>query len=312
MFACEHEGVTPDLLCLGKSLTAGYLPMAATIATDRDLRRVPRRLRRGPHVSPRPHVRRQSAGGRGGAAHRSTCSPRSACSRKRCRARPPSSPQRSPRSPITPRGRRAATGPDGGRRTGRRSRDAAGRFPPPSAAATGCAARTTASGVWLRPLGDVVVVMPPLAITDAEMELLGRVLIESIDAECVQQATVSPAHRASELAADDGGAELHATAQYVDVRQPLLEHARRLAASCAASPGRAASGGKSSGRAPAPIATDRDSHLPAHQRQELVERNRLDAQLSRLRRSARSNSCAARPAGRRSGYSPRTRYRVSP
>ncbi len=32
MFACEHEQVVPDLLCLGKGLTAGYLPMAATIA----------------------------------------------------------------------------------------------------------------------------------------------------------------------------------------------------------------------------------------------------------------------------------------
>lgn len=34
MFACEHEGVTPDLLCLAKGLTGGYLPLAATIATD--------------------------------------------------------------------------------------------------------------------------------------------------------------------------------------------------------------------------------------------------------------------------------------
>ncbi len=34
MFACEHEQVTPDLLCLAKGLTGGYLPMAATLATD--------------------------------------------------------------------------------------------------------------------------------------------------------------------------------------------------------------------------------------------------------------------------------------
>ncbi len=34
MFACEQEGVAPDLLCLGKGLTAGYLPQAATITTD--------------------------------------------------------------------------------------------------------------------------------------------------------------------------------------------------------------------------------------------------------------------------------------
>ncbi|TWT89689.1 Adenosylmethionine-8-amino-7-oxononanoate aminotransferase [Pseudobythopirellula maris] len=32
-FACDHEGVRPDLMCLGKHLTAGYAPMAATLAT---------------------------------------------------------------------------------------------------------------------------------------------------------------------------------------------------------------------------------------------------------------------------------------
>jgi adenosylmethionine-8-amino-7-oxononanoate aminotransferase len=31
MFACEQEGVVPDFLCLAKGLTAGYLPMAATL-----------------------------------------------------------------------------------------------------------------------------------------------------------------------------------------------------------------------------------------------------------------------------------------
>jgi adenosylmethionine-8-amino-7-oxononanoate aminotransferase len=35
MFACEHEGVVPDLLCLAKGLTGGYLPLAATLATER-------------------------------------------------------------------------------------------------------------------------------------------------------------------------------------------------------------------------------------------------------------------------------------
>lgn len=34
MFACEHEGVTPDLLCLAKGITGGYLPLAATLTTD--------------------------------------------------------------------------------------------------------------------------------------------------------------------------------------------------------------------------------------------------------------------------------------
>ncbi|MBI1311587.1 adenosylmethionine--8-amino-7-oxononanoate transaminase [bacterium] len=34
MFACEQENVTPDLMCLAKGLTGGYLPVAATLATD--------------------------------------------------------------------------------------------------------------------------------------------------------------------------------------------------------------------------------------------------------------------------------------
>jgi len=34
MFACQHEEVVPDLLCLAKGLTGGYLPLAATLATD--------------------------------------------------------------------------------------------------------------------------------------------------------------------------------------------------------------------------------------------------------------------------------------
>jgi adenosylmethionine-8-amino-7-oxononanoate aminotransferase len=34
LFACEHENVLPDFLCLAKGLTGGYLPLAATLTTD--------------------------------------------------------------------------------------------------------------------------------------------------------------------------------------------------------------------------------------------------------------------------------------
>ena len=35
MFACEHEGVQPDLMALAKGLSGGYLPLAATLATEK-------------------------------------------------------------------------------------------------------------------------------------------------------------------------------------------------------------------------------------------------------------------------------------
>jgi adenosylmethionine-8-amino-7-oxononanoate aminotransferase len=34
LFACDQEKVTPDLLCLGKGITGGYLPLAATLTTE--------------------------------------------------------------------------------------------------------------------------------------------------------------------------------------------------------------------------------------------------------------------------------------
>ena len=107
MFACEHEGVAPDLLCLAKGITGGYLPLAATLTSERDLRGLPRRARGVPDVLPRPHLHRQPAGLRrgarlarrlrGGAHARAARSRRSSCSGS-C----------SSRSPLARRSRRCA------------------------------------------------------------------------------------------------------------------------------------------------------------------------------------------------------------
>ncbi|MCO6061588.1 aminotransferase class III-fold pyridoxal phosphate-dependent enzyme, partial [Pseudomonas sp. MOB-449] len=35
MFACNHEDVQPDIMCLGKAITGGYLPLAATLTSKK-------------------------------------------------------------------------------------------------------------------------------------------------------------------------------------------------------------------------------------------------------------------------------------
>ena len=35
MFACEHEDISPDIMVLGKGITGGYMPLAATLTTDK-------------------------------------------------------------------------------------------------------------------------------------------------------------------------------------------------------------------------------------------------------------------------------------
>ena len=157
MFACEHEDVTPDLLCLAKGITGGYLPLAATLATERIYEGFLGELRGVPHLLPRPHLHGQPARLRGRAGHA-----------RRVRARSARSSGCSPRSSCSAAAR-AARGAPGGAEVRRRGFMVGIELVEhPLAARMGHRVTLEARrrGAIVRPLGDVVVLMPPLAIAD--------------------------------------------------------------------------------------------------------------------------------------------------
>jgi adenosylmethionine-8-amino-7-oxononanoate transaminase len=182
MFACQLENVTPDLLCLGKSITAGYLPMAATVATDAVYDAF-----LGEYASGRTFQHGHTYGGNPLAAAAACASldllaeerileealPRKAAQLAKALAPLVDHPHV---GDVRQLGLMAGIELVANRETGN-------PFPASERRGYRVCRRTTASGVWLRPLGDVIVVMPPLSITEAELQLLARVLAESIDAE---------------------------------------------------------------------------------------------------------------------------------
>jgi adenosylmethionine-8-amino-7-oxononanoate transaminase len=187
MFACEHEGVTPDLMCLGKSLTAGYLPMAATLATTQVFGAF-----LGDYTSGRHFQHGHTFGGNPLAAAAALASLDLLAEERMVDQRVPRLATRLATAlkpladhPHVAEIRQLGTivGIELAAET-----EPHRAFPPSERRGYRVCKHATANGVWLRPLGDVIVVMPPLAIADADVELLGRVLIESIDAVCSRPA----------------------------------------------------------------------------------------------------------------------------
>jgi adenosylmethionine-8-amino-7-oxononanoate aminotransferase len=183
MFACDHEGVTPDMLCLGKSITSGTLPLAATIATDEIYNAFLGDYTTGCTF----HHGHTYAGNPMAAA--AACATLDVIADERVLEETvPRLAERMARvlaplreSPHVADVRQLGTIAGVELCADRQSGVA---YPAKERHGYRVCKQTTAHGVWLRPLGDVIVVMPPLSINDAELALLGRVLRESIDAVC--------------------------------------------------------------------------------------------------------------------------------
>ena len=172
MFACQQEGVTPDFLCLAKGLTGGYSPLAATLTQQRvyDI-----------FVAEQPTERRAFYHGHTFTGHPLGCAAALASlslfEKDRVLEQLPAKIDRL-KSGLAGF---LAPHPNVGdvRQRGMMVgielvADRATAAPLPADALTGarvCAAARN-HGVLLRPLGDVVVLMPPLSVTIDEIDLL--------------------------------------------------------------------------------------------------------------------------------------------
>jgi len=173
LFACEWSGTRPDLLCLGKGLTGGYLPMSATVAAGHV-----HRAFLGEDLGPRTFYHGHSFAGNALAAavaleHLRLIDKWKVLDNVAARAEQlgaglDASVATHPAvGEVRRRGlmvgvELAPPGP--GMRWGRRV----------------CAGAVD-RGVLLRPLGDVVVVMPPLTITAEEIDRIVSTLVAALD-----------------------------------------------------------------------------------------------------------------------------------
>jgi adenosylmethionine-8-amino-7-oxononanoate aminotransferase len=172
LFASEQCGLRPDLLALGKGLTGGYLPMSATAASARVYEAF-----LGPDLSERTFYHGHSYSGNALAAavalrHLQLVGEWDVLGNVRARAATLRRLAGDLLAPLDAVGDLRLCGlmggvelapPADGLRWGRRV----------------CAAAVR-RGVLLRPLGDVVVLMPPLTVTDAEVERIVDTLAASI------------------------------------------------------------------------------------------------------------------------------------
>jgi adenosylmethionine-8-amino-7-oxononanoate aminotransferase len=185
LFASEQCGLRPDLMTIGKGLTGGYLPMSATVASDRV-----HQAFLGPDLSERTFYHGHSYSGNALAAavalrHLELYDEWDVLAGVRARAATLAARAGERLAPLAAvadvrlcglMGGVELAPPRDGLRWGRRV----------------CAAAVQ-RGVLLRPLGDVVVLMPPLTVTDGEVGRIVDTLAAAIAEVAAEDAAGEPA-----------------------------------------------------------------------------------------------------------------------
>ncbi len=180
MFACEQEGVSPDIMAIAKGMTGGYLPLAATVTTEEIYRAF---LGAYEEFKTFFHGHSYTANPLGCAAAIATLS---VFGREDVL-------QRVSRLAETMAGELAKL--SGHRNVGDirqkglmagieivADKDTRERFPPERKIGQQVIRKVRDRGVILRPLGDVIVLLPPLSSSEEEIETLVRSAGWGIDA----------------------------------------------------------------------------------------------------------------------------------
>jgi adenosylmethionine-8-amino-7-oxononanoate aminotransferase len=179
LFACEHEDVSPDLLCVGKGLTGGYLPMSATLTTEAifdAFRGEGRTFFHGHSYSGNPLAAAVALANLDVFEAEDTVAQAERLGKilgeelERLRVLPAV-------GDIRRRGVMAGVELVADRET-------RAPFPPAARVGARVCRRARDLGLVIRPLGDVVVVMPALAMTTDEVRFLVDVLAEAITDVC--------------------------------------------------------------------------------------------------------------------------------